>query len=282
MQRFLDRPDGFRLWAEELPSPGPAAGAPLLLVAPANQPGTVWPTALLGPLNRRHRLLRYDHRDTGRSGLSEDPGYYGVRELAADALAVLDAFDADRAHLVGMGLGGLIAQLLLLDHPQRLHTVTLLGSTALTAPGDPPLPGPDPALRRLWAEHEDPRDDASELDWRVEHWRLLNGAGCPFDADEFRAVEQRAIAHSGRPDPATAHSHLDDGGLDRGAELAGVTVPTLVVEAPADPVHPPAHARHLAAVIPGARLVRIPGLGHALSRATAEPLAAAILTHTSG
>jgi pimeloyl-ACP methyl ester carboxylesterase len=282
VQRFVDRPEGLRLWAEELPSPDPAAGEPLLLVAPANQSGVVWPTALLGPLNRRHRLLRYDHRDTGRSGLSEDPGYYGVRELADDAVAVLDAFDVDRAHLVGMGLGGLIAQLLLLDHAPRLRTATLVGTTALTAPGDPPLPGPDPALRRLWAEHDDPRDDDGELDWRVEHWRLLNGTGSPFDAEEFRALEQRVIAHSGRPDPATAHSELDDAGLDRGAELAGVTVPTLVVEAPDDPVHPPEHARHLAAAIPGARLVTVPGMGHALNRVIAEPLAAAILAHTCG
>lgn len=131
---------------------------------------------------------------------------------------------------------------------------------------------------------DDPRDDEGELDWRVEHWRLLHGTGSPFDAASFRALEQRAIAHSGRPESATAHAHLDPAGLDRGAELPAVAVPTLVVEGPHDPVHPPPHSEHLAARVGRtgrpARLVRIPGMGHAVGAAEAGPLAAALLEHT--
>lgn len=277
------------LLAEEL---GPADGEPLLLVAPANQAGVGWPDELIAPLAARHRLVRYDHRDTGRSGGAvpedggDEDGYdtgYGVAELAADALAVLDAFGVDRAHVVGMALGGLITQLLMLDHPDRLLSAVLVCTTALRAPTDPPLPAPDPALRRMWTEVDDPRDEAGELDWRVEHWRLLHGTGHPFDATGFRAAEERAIAHRGGPEPVTAHTHLDLTGLDRGAELAGCPVPTLVVEAPADPVHPPPHAAHLAASVGrcGSRLVTVPGMGHAISRAVAGPLAAAVLAHTA-
>ena len=273
-----------RLWAEVLapvdPTACPADGSPVLLLAPANQTGLTWPDGLVAALCGRHRVIRYDHRDTGRSATSEDEPDYGVAELAGDAVAVLDAFGVDRAHVVGMGLGGLLAQLLLLDHAPRLRTATLIGTTALRADTDPPLPGPALALRRLWAEQDDPRDDAGELAWRVEHWRLLNGTDTEFDADAFRALEQRIIEHSGRLDTVTAHSHLDPGGLDRGAELAGVRVPTLVVEAPADPVYPPPHARHLAAAIPGARLVTITGMGHAISPALAGRLGAEILAHT--
>jgi pimeloyl-ACP methyl ester carboxylesterase len=274
-----------KLWAEEIPAARPLGvgygeGAPVLLVAPANQTGVTWPDELLAALGRRHPVIRYDHRDTGRSGASEDEPDYGFGELAGDAVAVLDAFGVDRAHVVGMGLGGRLVQLLLLDHPSRLRTATLLGTTALRAPTDPPLPGPALALRRLWAEYDDPRDDEGELAWRVEHWRLLNGTAGEFDPVAFRALEQRAIAHSGRCDAVTAHSQLDHAGLDRGAELAGVRVPTLVVEAAADPVYPPPHARHLAAAIPGARLVTIPAMGHAITPAVAGPLSAAILGHT--
>ncbi|WP_214408076.1 alpha/beta fold hydrolase [Pseudonocardia lacus] len=281
MHRYVDRDAGVRLWAEECGAP---SGEPLLLVAPANQSGVAWPDELLTALGRRHRVIRYDHRDTGRSGVAEDPGEYGVTDLAADALAVLDAFGVERAHVVGVALGGLIAQLLLLDHPDRLRTASLVCSTALRAADDPALPAPDPALLRLWTEVEDPRDDEGELDWRVEHWRLLHGTGSPFDAAGFRALEERVIAHSGRADPVAAHTYLDTTGLDRGAELAAVTVPTLVVEAPDDPVHPPPHSEHLAARIGRtahpARLVRIPGMGHAVSAAVAGPLAAAVLAHT--
>ena len=280
MQHCVDRGAGTRLWAEELTPDGPADAGPMLLVAPANQAGLAWPDELLAALRRRHRVIRYDHRDTGRSTLSEDEPDYGVAELAADAVAVLDAVGVERAHLVGMGLGGLITQLLLLDQPSRLRTATLICTTALRAETDPPLPGPGIALRRLWAEQDDPRDDEGELAWRVEHWRLLNGTATAFDPAAFRALEQRVIAHRGRPDTVIAHSHLDHHGLDRGAELAGVTVPTLVIEAPADPVYPPPHARHLAAAIPGARLVTITGMGHAITPAIAGPLRAAILAHT--
>jgi pimeloyl-ACP methyl ester carboxylesterase len=179
-----------------------------------------------------------------------------------------------------MSMGGLLVQLLLLDHPDRLASAVLFCTGPLPRPDRPAAPGPDEALLRLWAELDDPRDAAGELAWRVEHWRLLNGTDTEFDADAFRALEQRIIEHSGRPDTVTAHSHLVPGGLDRGAELAGVRVPTLVVEAPADPVYPPPHARHLAAAIPGARLVTITGMGHAISPALAGRLGAAILAHT--
>jgi pimeloyl-ACP methyl ester carboxylesterase len=289
-QRYVDRGAGLRLWAEEV---GTADGPPLLLVAPANQAATSWPDEFVEPLAARHRVIRYDHRDTGRSGgreADEDPdddvdeAGYGVVELAEDALAVLDAFGADRAHVLGMALGGLITQLLMLDHPDRLASAVLVCSTALSAAGDPGLPAPDPALRRLWAEVDDPRDEQGELDWRVEHWRLLDGGGHPFDEAGFRAVEERGIAHRGSADPVTAHAHLDLAGLDRGAELATSAVPALVVEAPTDPVHPPPHAAHLAAAVGpgGARLVRVAGMGHAISRAVGPALAAAVLAHTVG
>jgi pimeloyl-ACP methyl ester carboxylesterase len=302
VQRYVDRGAGLRLWAEDV---GAADGPALLLVAAANQASTSWPDEFVGPLAARHRVIRYDHRDTGRSsgpersadhgadhdadpdaGDDADDEYvdYGAVELAEDAVAVLDAFGVGRAHVLGMGLGGLLTQLLVLDHPDRLASAVLVCCTALSAPGDPALPAPDPALRRLWAEVDDPRDEQGELDWRVEHWRLLDGTGHPFDEAGFRALEERAIAHRGRPDPVTTHSRLDLAGLDRGAELAGSTVPVLVVEAVVDPVHPPPHAAHLAAAIGprGARLVRVGGMGHAISRAAAPALAAAVLTHTIG
>ena len=146
----------------------------------------------------------------------------------------------------------------------------------------PPLPDPDPRLLEMWAEMGDEREQAAELDWRVAHWRLLNGDALPFDAAEFRALEERVIAHSGTSAASFAHALADQGGLDRDpAALAAVTVPTLVVEAPEDPVNPPPHARHLADTIGGARLVTIPGMGHALPATVVPRLAEEILAHTA-
>jgi pimeloyl-ACP methyl ester carboxylesterase len=112
---------------------------------------------------------------------------------------------------------------------------------------------------------------------------LLSGAaaGGHFDADEFRALEERVRAHTGHDDPIAAHALADPSGLQRGRELAAVTTPTLVIDAPLDPVFPPPHADHLARAIPTAHLTTIPGMGHALPAAIVPELADAILARTT-
>lgn len=285
MERFVEVGPGVRLWVEDT---GSQDRSPLLLVMGANASGLAWPDQLVERLGRHHRVIRYDHRDTGRSTWAFDAHPYAIADLAEDAVAVLDALDIGRAHAVGMSVGGTLVQLLLLDHPDRLLSATVFCTSALgagLAAGDsaaaPDLPGPDPRLLDLWATMAEPRDREAELDWRVEHWRILDGGVVPFDPDEFRRLEERLIEHAGRHDNPAAHARADQAGLDRGAELAQVTVPSLVIEAPEDPINPPPHAAHLAATIAGARLVTIPGLGHALGGPVVAPLADAILAHTT-
>ncbi|GGM40832.1 hypothetical protein GCM10012275_09730 [Longimycelium tulufanense] len=134
----------------------------------------------------------------------------------------------------------------------------------------------------MFAQVGKPRDREAEITWRVEEfWRLLNGPVLPFDAEWFRRFEERLIDHTGRLDFPTTHNLIFPTGLDRATELANVSTPTLVIDTPEDPVNPPPHARHLACLIPTARLVTIPGMGHALSPAIFSPLTEAILTHTT-
>jgi pimeloyl-ACP methyl ester carboxylesterase len=284
-ERSVDVADGVHLWSEAV---GPDDGTPLLLIMGANASGLTWPDELLDRLAERHRVIRYDHRDTGRSTWAFADHPYAIRDLADDAIAVLDAHDVDRAHVVGMSMGGVLVQLLLIDHPERLRSAVLFGTTALgrglaVGGGEPEtdLPGPDPRLLAMWETMGEPRDREADLAWRVEHWRLLNGDQLDFDPDVFRQLEQCIDDHSGRTDAPFAHALADQGGLERGDELADVQVPTLVIEAPADPINPPPHAPHLAAAIGGARLVTIPKMGHALHPVVIEPLAREILAHTA-
>jgi pimeloyl-ACP methyl ester carboxylesterase len=284
VESFVDVAPGVRLWVEDIEPTGPHPGEPLLLVMGANASGLVWPDALVAQLAEHHRVIRYDHRDTGRSTATFEDAPYGVTDLADDAIAVLDALDVPRAHVAGMSMGGMLVQLLLLDHPDRIATATVFATGPLPSAEPSPTPappGPDPALLRLWAELDDPRDLEGEIAWRVEHWRLLNGSGTLFDPAEFRALEERVIAHSGRHDPVVAHARMDTAGLERGAELAAVSVPTLVIEAPEDPAFPPPNASVLARSLGHGRMVRIPGMGHAINRTVISPLAAAILTQTT-
>ncbi|MGH3853544.1 MAG: alpha/beta fold hydrolase [Pseudonocardiaceae bacterium] len=286
MERFVDISADTRLWVQEI---GDAGISPLLLIMGANASSMACPDALVRTLAEHHRVIRYDHRDTGRSSWAFDKNPYAVGDLARDAIAILDALDVKRAHVVGVSMGGVLVQLLLLDHPDRLLSATMIITSALGAglaadPNDdkaPALPGPDPRLVRLWEHFTDPRSREEELAWRVEYQRILAGSVLAFDAEEFRRVEERAMDHAGRHDHPAAHARAAATGFHRAAELAGVRTPTLVIEGPEDPVNPPPHSRHLAQLIPTSRLVTVPGMGHALSAAVVDPVCQAILTHSS-
>lgn len=282
MRRFIDVAPGVQLWVEDSGQPD---ATPLLLVMGANASGLTWPDGLVSALGEHHHVIRYDHRDTGRSTFAFDDEPYAVTELAEDAVRVLDALGIAQAHLVGMSLGGTLVQLLLLDHPERVLSATVFATAVLEGAGpDGSAPAPftdmDPRLVELWRHLADPRDREAEIAWRVEHWRLLNGEQVPFDAEEFRQMEERVVGHAGRHDNPAAHARADQRGLARGVELADVEVPVLVLEAPADPINPPPSAARLADVLPEADLVTVPRMGHALPSAVLAPLADAVIAHT--
>lgn len=287
VERFVAISSSTRLWVHEI---GEVDASPLLLIMGANASGLAWPDTLVHTLAEHHRVIRYDHRDTGRSTWAFDEHPYAVSELAEDAITILDALEIERAHVVGMSMGGTLVQLLLLDHPDRLLSATVFATSALGAglaadPQDenaPALPEPDPELVKLWQHLDDPRSREEELAWRVEHWRILAGSVLPFHADEFRRLEERIMDHAGRHDNPIAHARAVATGVNRATELAYVRTPTLVIEAPEDPINPPPHAAHLTRLIPTARLVTVPSMGHALSAAVVGPVCQAILAHTGG
>ncbi|MEU1129465.1 alpha/beta fold hydrolase [Streptomyces sp. NPDC005900] len=288
-ERYVEAAPGVRLWTERR---GAADAPALLLVMGAQASGLGWPETLVDALAERHHVIRYDHRDTGRSTHGFDENPYPVTDLAQDAVAVLDGLGVDRAHFVGLSLGGMLTQLVLADHPERVLSATLMGTCALS---ETPYVGPDgvsvpvaelpgiaPEVLEMWGRPVEDHGLEAELDRRVEHWRVLAGDGLPFDAAYFRELERRVIEHAGAYAVSTAHGRADASGMLRTAELAATEVPTLVVAAPAEPVFPPPHPQHLAQVIAGARLVEIPGMGHALPPAVLGPLTEAILSHTAG
>ncbi|MFE0376471.1 alpha/beta fold hydrolase [Streptomyces inhibens] len=287
MEQFIDAAPGIRLWTEQR---GAADAPPLLLIMGAQATGVGWPEPLVDALAAHHRVIRYDHRDTGRSTWPFDERPYRIADLADDVIAVLDGLGIGRAHIVGMSLGGMLAQMVLADHPDRLLSATLIGTSALsTTPYTGPdgstvpveaLPGISPEVLELWARPVEDHGQAAEVQRRIEHWRVLAGDQLPFDADHFHALEQRVIAHTGHHRTGTAHGRADDSGMLRTDELAKNEVPTLVVSAPAEPVFPPPHPQHLAQCVNGAYVVEIPGMGHALPPAVQGPLATAILAHT--
>ncbi|SOD65690.1 Pimeloyl-ACP methyl ester carboxylesterase [Streptomyces sp. 1222.2] len=286
--------DGIELWAEEFGAPQHPV---VLLVMGAQAQGVQWNDGIVRRLvGGGRRVIRYDHRDVGRSSVVDFAVRpYTVADMASDALAVLNAFGVERAHLVGASLGGIIAQRIAVTDPQRVLTLTSLSSQPLgtdmaeavrrAMAGEPPAPGqlPPPSselLTALAAALPDPEGGLEGyLSLRLPLWRVLHGSVLPFDEEEYRRMERRVYERA--RDLAAGFHHTLAGAADGddSAGLASVAAPTLVLHGTEDPMFPPAHGEATAAAIPGARLVLIEGLGHTLPTVLDARLAGEILRH---
>jgi pimeloyl-ACP methyl ester carboxylesterase len=225
-------------------------------------------------------VIRYDHRDTGRSVTYEPgrPGYTGA-DLVADAAGVLDAYEILAAHVVGVSMGGALAQLLALDFPDRVLSLVLI-STSLARGGGRELPGSSAELGRFLARTEvDRSDPASVIEYLVEYSRVLAGGKRPFDEAAIRDLARRDAARARDFAAAQNHEAIADDGCDRGP-LSSIAAPTLVIHGTADPLFPLAHGETLAQQIPGARLMVLEAAGHGVDRADWGAFVDAILAHT--
>jgi pimeloyl-ACP methyl ester carboxylesterase len=225
-------------------------------------------------------LIRYDHRDTGRSITHEPgrPGYTGD-DLVADATGVLDAYEIPAAHLVGVSAGGAFAQQLALDHPDRVLSLVLI-STSPALPVGRELPPPTEEFGRFVSTSTvDWSDSDSVIDYQVDYSRVLGGAR-PFDEGAVRDLVRRDIERARDFASLQNHDAIPDG--DRGHQpLSSIAAPTLIVHGTADPMFPVEHGEALAEEIPGARLLALEGAGHGVNRADWETIARAILEHTA-
>ena len=230
-------------------------------------------------------VIRYDHRDTGRS-VSYEPGAapYSLRDLAEDAVGLLDAFGLESAHLVGMSMGGWIGQLVALDHPDRVASLTLISTSPTAGPSDPDLPEMSEELQAFFAEEAsepDWSDRDAVIDYIVEGERPFAGSR-PFNEAAIREIAARAFDRTTNfASSITNHAGIDSG--DRWRERLGeVSAPTLVIHGTEDPMYPYGNAVVLAKEIPGARLLALERVGHEVPpRDLWDVVVPAILRHTA-
>jgi pimeloyl-ACP methyl ester carboxylesterase len=273
---------GVQLCAESFGDPGQPA---VLLIMGTGASMLWWEDGFCRELAATGRyVLRYDHRDTGRS-VSYPPRHpgYDSDALVEDAVGVLDAFSIGAAHLVGVSAGGALAQLVALDHPDRVLTLTLISTTfAQSTPRSGGLPGPTPRFTAfLEREQPDGSDRAALVDYLVAYAEVLSGGRRPFPEREVRALVRADVQRARDPASAQNHDLLADGGRNR-RPLASMGIPTLIVHGTADPMFPLPHGQALAEEIPGARLLVLADAGHGVERADWAALALAIRDHTSG
>jgi pimeloyl-ACP methyl ester carboxylesterase len=260
---------------------GDSADPPILLIHGATTSMLGWEDEFCERLATGPRfVIRYDHRDTGRS-VSYEPGAppYTLRDLAADALGLLDVFGLERAHLVGRSMGGGIAMLAALNYPDRVASLTLVG----TSPGGPNLP---PMSEEFLAHI----DGAGNPDWSdreavIDHvlgmLRVFSGGSGHLDEAYMRDLVGRDVDRTVNVASSQVNHFAMDVGEPFRDRIGEIGAPTLVVHGEEDPVFPLGHALALAEEIPGARLLTLEQTGHELPRAVWGIVVPAILRHTS-
>jgi pimeloyl-ACP methyl ester carboxylesterase len=273
------RANGVELCVETFGDPADPA---ILLIHGAATPMHGWEDELCESLAAASRfVIRYDHRDTGRS-VSYEPGapQYTLRDLTADAVGLLDAFDLGSAHLVGRSTGGGIAILAALDYPDRVASLTLVG----TSPGGSDLPA---MLEEFLAyigggKNPDWSDREAVIDHVIGLLRVFSDGSGHLDEVTMRDLVGRGVDRTVN----VASSQINHFAMDVGEpirdRLGEIGAPTLVVHGAEDPVFPLGHALALEKEIPDAQLLTLEGTGHELPRAIWELVVPAILQHTSG
>jgi pimeloyl-ACP methyl ester carboxylesterase len=252
-----------------------------------------WPQSFCDGLAARgFRVIRFDNRDVGHStpipagslamasmmaraffGLPVRPPYT-LTDMARDALGLLDALGIDRAHVVGASMGGMIAQILAVEHPERVKSLTSIMSTT----GNRRLPGPSSKVLRALLRPR-PRNKAAAVRRSMEFFRLIGGSGFPPTEAELREKAERAVQRSYRPDSVLRQLIAIRTAPSRVAALRRLRAPTLVLHGSDDPLVPMAGGEDTAANIPGARLRIIPGMGHFLPEALLPLLVDEIAAH---
>jgi len=277
---------------------GPADGRPLLLIMGLAMQRVAWPPALLDALAARgFRCISFDNRDIGLSTRFEAHGSpslpqvvasrligrryrlpYTLADMADDGAALLEALGVPAADVVGISMGGMIAQHFASRHPQRARSITLMA----TSSGRLGLPLPRPSvLRVMLTRPQSGQGLDAAVDYVTRLFRLIGSPAYPMSRNELqrraRAAVERAPLGSGVNRQVAAI--ISD--IERPDLLRRITTPALVLHGIADPLVPLAHGIDLARALPRAKLQTFPGWGHDLPDALARDFATVIASHAA-
>jgi pimeloyl-ACP methyl ester carboxylesterase len=251
-------------------------GEPLLLVMGLGGQLIDWPEGFVDELvAHEFRVISFDNRDSGLSTEFDGPpptrgqlaeaivlrrplsSQYRLGDMASDAIGVLDSLGVDSAHVVGMSMGGMIAQQIAIDFPERVRSLTSIMSTT----GNPRVGRPKIRLIRKAMRRTQPTmDNAIELSLAT----FRDVCGPTFDAEEFRLLAEKSIARSFRPDGTSRQLAAIIASPDRTEALGHLQVPTLVVHGMLDPLVQPSGGLATARAVRGAKLVMYNDMAHDL------------------
>ncbi len=275
---------------------GDVGAPPLILIMGFTMPMITWDEKFCEQFARKgYRVIRFDNRDIGHSGWLNEKGVpnipqlamslmqgkpvevpYKLIDMAEDVVGLMDALGIESAHVVGMSMGGMIAQTLAIHYPHRMRTLTSFSSSMWTL--DPAMPRPTPEASEVLMKPI-PTDKEGFIESSVKAWQVICGTAMPIDEaflmDRARRVFERGVS---LPGLARQMAAIMASGSRREA-LRSAKMPTLVLHGDADPLIPPAHGIATAETIPGAKLHLVKGMGHDVPPAAWSELIDAMAGH---
>ncbi len=247
------------------------SGEPLLMIMGMSGTALSWGEAFLEQLRRDFELIVYDHRGVGAS--SRLAGPLTITQMAADAVGLLRALELDSTHVLGISMGGMIAQELALTEPERVRSLSL-GCTYCGGPRSE-RGGGEPLRRLIEAMATGDREGALRASWELNVSPTF-----AREEEQWQAFRTRAL----RRPVAVSVIGMQAGAIaahDTSARLPGLRAPTLVIHGSADHLLPVANARVIAELIPGARLEILEGAGHLFFIEVPERAAALVSEHAA-
>jgi pimeloyl-ACP methyl ester carboxylesterase len=214
-------------------------------------------------VERGYFVIRHDNRDVGLSSKIEDGSSYALADMADDTAGLLDHLGLDGAHVVGVSMGGMIAQTLAIRHPDRVRTLTSIMSTT----GQPGVGGAtEEAMARLTVRPGTTRDE--RVASSIETSRVIWGdtPQFPFDEELARWRAETSVDRAYYPEGTGRQMLAIRASGDRTEHLRKLSVPTLVIHGTNDPLVQPSGGEATAAAVPGAELLLIDGMGHGIAR----------------
>lgn len=276
---------------------GEATSPALLLIMGLGGQLIQWPDEFCAALaDAGYYVIRYDNRDVGLSSRLGHVGKpnlmragllstlrlpvrapYKLDDMAADALGLLDALGIAQAHLVGISMGGMIAQILAAKHGDRVRSLVSIMSSS----GNPRLPGPSWRIKLRMVRRPARLDRESIIAHSMQTWRLIGSPGYPTDEAVLRDKVERAYDRASYPQGLARQTLAILASGSRVPLLRRIAAPTLVIHGDRDPLVPVAAAHDLVRHIPGARAEIIAGMGHDLPPALLPRLQRLIVDHLS-
>jgi pimeloyl-ACP methyl ester carboxylesterase len=285
-ERFAKVGRGITLCYESFGDP---ADPPILLIQGLGTQMIGWPESLIERLvDTGYHVVRFDNRDNGRStrigirpprtwqlGVRRfDADQYTLTDMARDTAGLIDALELEPVHAVGVSMGGMIAQTLAAQYPERVRSLTsMMSSTGARGKGRPA-----PSTMRMLVQPM-ARTEDEMVERFVGMFRHIGSRGFPIDDDMIRDLAHRSFQRGFHPAGTGRQLGAILKSGDRTRELATITAPTLVVHGDHDPMVHPSGGAATAAAIPGARLETIHGMGHDLPEGAMEQIAGLISEH---